>query len=119
MEDIKTFEGIYKKQIEFQKKMNELHPYEFPVKNIPEDNVHVCSYQIQQLISEVGEVLSADKRWKNFRNGKNDIENKREEIADCFIVLMNIAIYSGMSAQDLESSICNKINENFKRFEEN
>lgn len=117
MDEIKTFEGIYKKQIEFQKKINELHPYEFPIQNIPEDNIHICSYHIQQLISEIGEVLSADKRWKNFRNEKLDIENKKEEIADCFIVLMNIAIYSGMSAKDLESSICNKIDENFKRFE--
>ena len=118
MEEIKTFEGIYKQQIEFQKAMIQKHPYEFSVQNIPEDNPHVCSQQIQQLISEIGEVLSADKRWKNFRNEKLDFENKKEEIADCFIVLMNIAIYSGLSPKDLEASICNKMEKNFKRIEE-
>lgn len=75
----------------------------------PEDDARLCSYHIQQLISEIGEVLEADKRWKNFRNDKYDRENKEEEVADCFIVLMNIAMFSGMSGEDLFESIKNKI----------
>jgi NTP pyrophosphatase (non-canonical NTP hydrolase) len=66
-------------------------------------------------MSELGEVLSSDKRWKNFRNDKLDLENKREEIADCFIVLMNVAIFSGFTAEEVESSILKKIKENYKR----
>ena len=115
MDDIKTFEGIYNKQIEFQKEVQKKYPYDFPINDIPEDNIKGCNQHIQQLVSEIGEVLAADKRWKNFRNGKFDVENKKEEIADCFIVLMNVAIFSGMTAKELEEAICNKMDENFNR----
>lgn len=115
MKDCKTFESIYNKQLNFQRKVKELAPYEFSVGSLPEDNIRGCSFHVQQLMSEIGEVLSADKRWKNFRNGKYDKNNKKEEIADCFIVLMNIAIFSGLSAEELENTIINKIDENAKR----
>lgn len=75
----------------------------------PVDDPRLCSYHIQQLMSEIGEVLEADKRWKNFRNDKCDKDAKADEIADCFIVLMNIAMFSGMSAEDLYNAIENKI----------
>lgn len=76
---------------------------------LPSDNVKLSSYHIQQLISEVGELLSADKRWKNFRNEKNDMENKYEEIADLFIVVMNIAMFSGMDAETFENEVVKKL----------
>ena len=76
----------------------------------PVDDPHLCSYHVQQLVSEIGEVLEADKRWKNFRNDKYDKKAKAEEIADCFIVLMNIAMFSGMDAADLYEAIEEKIN---------
>lgn len=110
-----TFNAIYNEQIAFQKEVCEKKPYNFPVGNLPEDNINIFSQQIQQLVSEIGEILSADKRWKNFRNDKLDKENKLEEIADCFIVLMNVAIYSGFSAEEVEEMILNKISKNFKR----
>lgn len=110
-----TFNAIYNEQINFQNEVIKKKPYDFPIGKLPEDNIKVFSQQIQMLISEIGEVLSADKRWKNFRNNKHDLENKKEEIADCFIVLMNVAIYSGLSAEEVEKSILDKIHENFKR----
>ena len=76
---------------------------------VPCDNVPLSSYHIQQLMSEIGEVLDADKRWKNFRNDKYDKEAKVEEIADCFIVLMNVAMFSDISPEMLEESINEKI----------
>ena len=85
---------------------------------LPVDNISLASYHIQQLMSEIGEVLEADKRWKNIRNDKYDPEHKREEIADCFIVLMNIAIFSGIDAQTLENAIVNKLEIVRKRFKE-
>lgn len=109
------FENFYQRQIEFQTEMCKKKPYEFEVNNIPEDNVKGFSFHIQQLISEIGEVLASDKRWKNFRNAHFDFEEKKKEIADCFIVLMNIAIFSGISAEELESTIAGKIEENFIR----
>ena len=111
----KTLQEIYQKQINFQKLVINNRPYDFEIGTLPEDNIQGCSYHIQALISEVGEILAADKRWKNYRNNKIDAENKKEEIADCFIVLMNSAMYSGISSEELENLILSKIDENAKR----
>lgn len=77
---------------------------------VPVDDVGLASYHIQQLMSEIGEVLGADKRWKSHRNDKYDKEEKLEEIADCFVVLMNVAMFSGFSGEDLASAIEEKLN---------
>ena len=84
---------------------------------LPSDDPKLCSYHIQQLVSEIGEILDADKRWKNFRNEKYDKEAKADEIADCFIVLMNVAMFSGMSAEELYKAIDDKIEVVSKRIE--
>ena len=104
---------IYKKQVEYQNSIAD--KYDFNIDKLPSDITDGFSYHIQHLISEIGEVLEADKRWKNLRNNKFNIEQKKEEIADCFIVLMNIAIFSGIDEKELEDSIVNKIEANFKR----
>ena len=54
-------------------------------------------------------MLESDKRWKNFRNEKYDKAGKLEEIADCFIVLMNVAMFSGFGACELYDAIADKI----------
>lgn len=76
---------------------------------LPNDSVSLSSYHVQQLVSEIGEVLDADKRWKNFRNEKYDKDAKAEEIADCFIVLMNIAMFSGIDGDELAGVISRKL----------
>jgi len=78
-------------------------------RSIPVDDVKLMSYHIQQLMSEIGEVLDADKRWKNFRNQKYDKDAKLEELADCFIVLMNIVMFSGFNGYELTKAIKNKL----------
>lgn len=83
--------------------------------SIPVDDVKLMSYHIQQLVSEIGEVLAADKRWKNFRNENFNNDEKLEEIADCFIVLMNVAMFSGFDGVQLSEAIQNKLNEVSKR----
>lgn len=75
----------------------------------PTDDVGLFSYHIQQLMSEIGEVLDADKRWKSHRNDKHDKQQKLEEIADCFVVLMNIAMFSGFSGEDLANAVSEKL----------
>ena len=104
-----TLDKIYKLQIENQEKMLKLGTYDsFKMQQtemLPCDDVKLFSYHIQQLMSEIGEVLDADKRWKNMRNNKYNQYDKLEEIADCFIVLMNIAIFSNIYADDLEDMI--------------
>lgn len=78
--------------------------------SVPVDDVKLMSYHVQQLVSEIGEVLNADKRWKNFRNERYDESEKLEEIADCFIVLMNVAMFSGFDGYDLTKAIEEKLN---------
>lgn len=78
---------------------------------VPVDDTKLMSYHIQQLMSEIGEVLDADKRWKNFRNQKYDKDAKLEEIADCFIVMMNIAMFSGFDGSEVVDAIRKKLNE--------
>ena len=78
-------------------------------KSVPCDDVSLSSYHIQQLMSEIGEVLECDKRWKNYRNDKFDKDAKLEELADCFIELLNIAMFSDFSAKELSQAIENKI----------
>lgn len=75
----------------------------------PIDSPRLASYHIQQLVSEIGEVLDADKRWKNFRNSKFDGEAKLDELADCMIVLMNLFMFSGFTAEDAYEAIKTKV----------
>ena len=115
MEKCLAFESIYNKQVKFQNGLVEKGLYSFESEKLPKDNIRGFSYHIQQLMSEIGEILNSDKRWKSHRNDKMDLQNKKEEIADCFIVLMNVAIFSGLSANDLEVAIIEKMDENAKR----
>lgn len=84
---------------------------------LPKDDVRLYSYHMLQLMSEVGEILSADKRWKNIRKDSNDKDNKKEEIADCFIVLMNVAMFSGIGSEEMLEAIEEKISKVKERIE--
>lgn len=72
--------------------------------NVPQ----VAAYNVLHLTTEVSEVLQSDKRWKSIRKDFVDNENKIEEIADCFICLFNVAIWSGIGADELLGAILNK-----------
>lgn len=93
--------------------------YQICETGLPVDRPMLASYHVQQLVSEIGEVLDADKRWKNFRNEKYDKDAKAEELADCFIVLMNICMFSGLSGEDMEQAISSKIDKVSARISEN
>lgn len=111
-----NFNDIYNRQIEFQQSILNKGLYgENMEMTLPKDKPNLVSYHVQQLVSEIGEVLTADKRWKSFRNEHIDLINKKEEIADCFIVLMNMALFSGMSADELFETISAKQEVNFER----
>ena len=112
-----SFYNMFLKQAENQRNMFEKGMYNGFSDNdgkfteLPIDDPKLSSYHIQQLVSEIGEILEADKRWKNFRNNAYDKDAKLDEIADCFIVLMNIAMSSGFDAVDVYDAISNKIEE--------
>lgn len=84
---------------------------------LPMDSVSLCSYHVQQLVSEIGEVLTVDKRWKSHRQDCYDSQEKLVEIADCFIVMMNIAMYSGFDGDDVTKAIMDKLGIVAKRIE--
>ena len=109
------FTDLYLAQINFQEILLNNNLYDAKDIKLPDDNLDLFKYHTLQLMSEIGELLSADKRWKNYRNTKLDKENKIEEIADCFIVLLNIAIFSGLYPSELVIAIKNKIEENYAR----
>ena len=116
-----SFGSAFSKQLRNQQALVDKHMYDDYMSSndyfelidcdasLPYDSVQLCSYHIQQLMSEIGEVLDADKRWKNFRNEKYDPDAKLDEIADCIIVLMNIAIFSGFNATDVMSAVNTKL----------
>ena len=119
---VDSFFDMFEKQAENQRVMFGKGMYDGFADNpinkyteLPIDDPKLSSYHIQQLVSEIGEVLEADKRWKNFRNDAYDRDAKRDEIADCFIVLMNIAMFSGFDAADMYYAISKKIEEVSKR----
>ena len=117
-----TLQDLFNKQMENQSKMLQDGMYDIfkseSTTTIPVDDVRLMSYHIQQLMSEIGEVLDADKRWKNFRNQKYDKNAKLEEIADCFIVLMNITMFSGFNGVQLTNAINKKLAEVSERIKE-
>lgn len=87
-----------------------VYGYEWPEKpDLPFDNVRIANNQMLHLVSEIGEVLEADKRWKSFRNDKYDPAAKADELADCFIILLNIAMFSGIGCDEFVQAIQNKI----------
>ena len=114
-----TFRDLFDKQKLNQRIMLNAGMYDMfkseSTDKIPVDDVKLMSYHIQQLMSEIGEVLDADKRWKNFRNQKYDENAKLNEIVDCFIVLMNVAMFSGFNGHDIAVAIDKKLDEVYER----
>lgn len=114
----KLFADFFNDQVNFQKEVNEKFGYGAKVEHIPEDNVEIAKYHMLALMEETGELVKSDKRWKNYRNTHFDKDNKLEELSDCFITLFNVAMYSGISAEELELALTKKMDENVKRIRE-
>lgn len=89
------------------------------IEEIPGDYPNMVSYHILHLISELGEVLEADKRWKSHRKDKEDLEEKKDEVMDLIIIALNLAIYSEISPNELEIRLKNKMQVNRDRLNQN
>ena len=113
MNNLVSFQNLFNRQKANQIRMLQVGMYDSfkskSTKTVPVDDIKLMSYHVQQLMSEIGEVLDADKRWKNFRNQKYDENAKLEEIADCFIVMMNIVMFSGFDGNQLVDAIDKKL----------
>jgi len=101
---------LYDSQVEFQKSVTEM------IGGLPADNIHWFGYHVRAMVEELGELLSADKRWKTHRNIHFDREEKLDELADVFITAMNLGIFSGISAQELYDHIETKIRKNTEKW---
>lgn len=104
---------VYESQIKFQESLKGTYHFDFD--KLPADIPEAMGYHVLSLISEVGELLASDKRWKNMRNKDYNKDDKLDELADCFIFLLNIAIFSGFSDDELMAAVAKKINRNFQR----
>lgn len=110
----KTLKELFDIQAVNQKEMLKLGIYSGQIggsmdTELPIDDVRLASYHIQQLVSEIGEVLTADKRWKTHRQDNYKRQDKLEEIADSFIVMMNIAMFSGFDGDEVTKAISDKL----------
>lgn len=83
----------------------------------PKDSVEDFHYSITALISEIGEVLGADKRWKNARNAHYDRKEKLFELVDCMAFLINAIQYSGFTAEEFYKAFAEKNQINLHRSE--
>jgi NTP pyrophosphatase (non-canonical NTP hydrolase) len=106
------FRTIYELQKRFQ--LDECKEYT-DIKELPIDNSEMFKYHALFLIEEIGEMIKTDKRWKHFRNQKYDRDKKLSELADCFICLMNVCLFSGYNAEEVQKAIIQKIFKNYRR----
>ena len=83
---------------------------------LPTDSVEDFKYSILALIGELGEVLDADRRWKNIRKGTYNREAKLDELVDCMAFLLNAILYSGYTPEEFEKEFKKKNAKNFVRY---
>jgi dimeric dUTPase (all-alpha-NTP-PPase superfamily) len=104
---------LFDKQKSLQKRFND--------KDLPADEPKDMAYHSLALVAELGEILECDQRWKNWKSNhaEIDIVNKRMEIADLFHFAINIALYSGMDADDLYDEFVKKNKRNHERQDNN
>lgn len=82
---------------------------------MPIDSVDDFRYSMLALVTEIGEVLTADKRWKNSRNDYYSFHEKREELVDCMAFLLNAILFSGIYPTDFYNDFVSKWNKNMQR----
>lgn len=107
-----TFNIVYDLQKRFQ--TDECKAYT-DMDKLPCDNPEMFKYHTMFLMEELGELIKTDKRWKHFRNDKYDRDDKLSELADCFICLMNVALFSGFNGEEVREAVINKIFKNYTR----
>lgn len=101
---------MFNKQKEFQKLLTGIE--------LPKVNYTQLNYTMTALIAELGEVLQADKNWKNWKRTKDlnvDRDALLDEVVDVFHFVINMALYLGYDAQDVIKKFDEKNAVNFER----
>ena len=121
-EEVKLLLNSMKKRIKYlEEKLKEeesestIHVQKNNLKNMfykltdgPIDSVEDFHYSITSLVAEIGEVLTADKRWKNVRNAYFEKDEKLEELVDCMAFLINAVLYSGFDSETFYNAFAKK-----------
>lgn len=88
-------------------------------KTCPEDNINELSTQLVHMVSELGEVTQEDTRWKNNNRTKiydeESKERKLNELADVFIICVNLFLFSGFDSEEAYEAIKTKMLNNITR----
>lgn len=74
---------------------------------LPNDRPDLISHYSLGLVSEIGEVLQADKRWKNLTGGDNKTHNHkevREELSDCLLYFINLVMACNIGVDEFFDS---------------
>lgn len=102
-----TLENIFEKQIALQKIAFN--------KELPNHEPKLVSYFALGLVGEVGEVLQADKTWKPFNKGTRNEWSTLEELADCWLFLINLTLAEGYDCRTIKEMIHDKQEVVFER----
>lgn len=105
--------SIFEKQKELQLKLYNLTDEQL-------EDVAKMYYSATAMMVEIGELLQSDTRWKKVVTGsprptKFNKEEFLEEYADVMLYLLNVAIFNGLSYDDIINSITRKQEKNFMR----
>lgn len=100
-----------KEMFEIQKKLQK----EMFSAKLPQENLEGFKYSMLALVSEIGEVLEADKRWKNARAGGLNRDEKLMELVDCMAFVINAVLYSGFEYDAFERAFKEKSEYNLHR----
>lgn len=95
-----TLENIFEKQIALQKIAFN--------KELPNHEPKLVNYFALGLVGEVGEVLQADKTWKPFNKGTRNEWSTLEELADCWLFLVNLTLAEGYDYRTIKEMVVEK-----------
>lgn len=103
--------AVFDRQRDFQEELTGL---KLPIDSPYDFRDHLCL-----MAEEFGELAKVDKRWRNFDgSGKLPEGNKIDELADVFIVAINLALFSEFTYDDLMRAIYKKIARNERRLKD-
>lgn len=119
---MKHFSDIYKRQEEFEDLIIDKHlSYNKPLREFDrKERVDLSKELCLYLHTEISEYVNALGNYRHHKT-KNDsakIKDVKEEVADMFIYVMDLALTVGMTANEVLDKISKKQDVNFKRQEE-
>jgi len=93
---------LFKRQIKLQKDITGI--------DLPADRPDFLTYHISGLVSELGEILDCDKRWKTWRKNvpPADYSALKTEIVDAWHFMINLSLVVGMDAETVFTEFIKK-----------